>query len=175
MSLPVLFSLKVFLLGDMSGGKSSLMKSLIDGCPSTVTVPTEGVVSQLWQPLLSEANKDLVDRKLSTQETHLLLDLWDMSGRPVCQGIHQMFLTPSALHVIVFNIADDHGCEGVINYVRTIQTKVPGSVIMLVGTHRDHLHTDIDWHKKGEEVATCIGMTERNWKENIQKEIDIVK
>ena len=53
--------------------------------------------------------------------------------------------------------------------------QVPGSVIMLVGTHADHLHTDIEWREKGEEIAKSISTTERKWKENIQKEIDVVK
>ena len=63
-----------------------------------------------------------------------------------CPAFAQMFLTPGALFVLVvdmFAYLDEHSREDALEqWLDILQSRVPGSVVSLVGTHRDSFGAD---------------------------------
>lgn len=79
----------------------------------------------------------------------------------------QMFLTPGALFVLVVDMfaysEDGHSREDALDqWLDILQARVPGSVVLLVGTHSDSFNSPADCSKrvkrflKGELVSSIV-------------------
>ncbi|XP_071489366.1 uncharacterized protein [Diadema antillarum] len=114
----------MMVFGPGSGGKSSLVKSMCSGVAQRVDTPTDGMEMTIWWPFRGTSNDTLLDRKLTAGERSLAVEVWDLSGRPVCQRCLHMFITPATLPLLVFNLADSESCDAVVQYADFIHSRV---------------------------------------------------
>lgn len=69
--------------------------------------------------------------------------------------VAQMFLTPDALFVLVVDmfayVADGHSREDALEqWLDILQSRVPGSVVLVVGTHGDRFNSEAECSKRVE-------------------------
>ncbi|XP_071508884.1 uncharacterized protein, partial [Diadema antillarum] len=117
------YRLRMMVFGPGSGGKSSLVKSMCSGVAQRVDTPTDGMEMTIWWPFRGTSNDTLLDRKLTAGERSLAVEVWDLSGRPVCQRCLHMFITPATLPLLVFNLADSESCDAVVQYADFIHSR----------------------------------------------------
>ncbi|KAK7101522.1 uncharacterized protein [Littorina saxatilis] len=136
-----LFRVKIMVIGPVESGKSSLVQCLLHNTPHSPTSysPTEGVNVDLWTPFKTQKLQRLLNRKLTGDEHHLIVELWDTSGRQVCQAVHGLFLTARTLCVIVYDVSDGKAAEKVLALYRMIRQKYVGSTVVIVGNKLDLL------------------------------------
>ncbi|CAB1109595.1 unnamed protein product [Ectocarpus sp. CCAP 1310/34] len=130
--------LKVVLVGLGGAGKTSIATRLEDrlgGCcpnPEERTVGVEIRNIKLGPGATSEGSGPNVELDVS---------LWDFAGQRAYYDTHQMFLTQGALFVLVvdmFAYAEGHSPEDAVEqWLDILQARVPGAVLLLVGTHTD--------------------------------------
>ncbi|XP_030855872.1 uncharacterized protein LOC752605 [Strongylocentrotus purpuratus] len=136
------FRLRLMVFGPSGGGKTSFVKSICSGVAEKAGAPTDGLDVTCWWPFRGTKNDSLFNHKLTAGERSLAVEIWDLSGRPVCQRCLHMFITPATLPVIVFNLADSESCDAVVQYADFIHSRVPGGNFVLVGTHSDELYAE---------------------------------
>ncbi|CAN0082454.1 unnamed protein product [Ectocarpus sp. 12 AP-2014] len=130
--------LKVVLVGLGEAGKTSIAIRLEDRLGSSCPKPEERTVGV-----------EIRDLKLGPGPTNegsgpnveLDVSLWDFAGQRAYYDTHQMFLTPGALFVLVvdmFTYTEGQSREDALEqWLDILQARVPGSVVLLVGTHTD--------------------------------------
>ncbi|KAL3854054.1 hypothetical protein ACJMK2_013336 [Sinanodonta woodiana] len=116
---------KMILIGASQAGKSSLRNALILG-RSKLTAEHE----RTW----------VMERHLWEPEPDLRIQILDFGGHHIYSAAHHMFLTPEALHLVVFDVS--RYCPNLYddlvgNWVEAITDRAPGASIMLVCTHSD--------------------------------------
>lgn len=122
--------MKMILIGAAKAGKTSLRNALILG-HSKLTAEHE----RTW----------VLERHLWEPESDLRVQLLDFGGHHIYSAAHHMFLTPDALHVLVFDLSKyqpDLYDIFVGNWLDAIMDRSPGAVIMMVGTHVDLCKAD---------------------------------
>lgn len=116
---------KLILIGASMAGKTSLRNVLLLG-KSKLTAEHERtwVMEQhLWEP-----------------EPDLRVQILDFGGQHIYSAAHHMFLTPEALHVLVFDISSykPELYDSLIgDWIDSIGDRAPGATILVVGTHAD--------------------------------------
>ncbi|CAN0083327.1 unnamed protein product [Ectocarpus sp. 12 AP-2014] len=130
--------LKVVLVGLGDAGKTSIAIRLEDRLGSSCPKPEERTVGveirniKLGPGPTSEGSGPNVELDVS---------LWDFAGQRAYYDTHQMFLTQGSLFVLVvdmFTYAEGHSREDALEqWLDILQARVPGSVVLLVGTHGD--------------------------------------
>lgn len=116
---------KLILIGASKAGKTSLRNVLLLG-KSKLTAEHERtwVMEQhLWEP-----------------EPELRVQILDFGGHHIYSAAHHMFLTPEALHLLVFDISSYKAelYDSLIgDWIDSIGDRAPGATIMVVGTHAD--------------------------------------
>lgn len=116
---------KMILIGAAKAGKTSLRNALILG-RSKLTAEDE----RTW----------VLERHLWEPEPDLRVQVLDFGGHHIYSAAHHMFLTPEALHILVFDLSKyrpEHYDSMVGNWLDAIMDRSPGAVIVMVGTHVD--------------------------------------
>ncbi|CAM9499860.1 unnamed protein product, partial [Hapterophycus canaliculatus] len=145
--------LKVVLVGLGEAGKTSVAVRL-EGLPSSKALPTAEERT---------VGVEIRDIQLGPGPVHggsrgnaeLYVKLWDFAGQREYHDTHQMFLTPGALFVLVVDMfaysEDGHSREDALEqWLDILQARVPGSVVLLVGTHSDSFDSPADCSKRVE-------------------------
>jgi Leucine-rich repeat (LRR) protein len=137
---------KMILIGAVKAGKTSLRNALMLGY-SQLTEEHE----RTW----------VLERHLWEPESRLRVQVLDFGGHHIYQAAHHMFLTPEALHLLVFDLSRYtpqlyHELMG--NWLDAIMDRAPGASILLVGTHADLCTAD-------EVVERCEDAVRRMQKE----------
>ncbi|CAH1784907.1 unnamed protein product [Owenia fusiformis] len=169
------YRLKVFLLGDQNVGKTTLASALVGSLLGATEGPTEGVNIDLWHPFVDSQNEKFIQKQLRQGEKNLTFDIWDLSGRPVLQGAHQAYMTNGAIYIVVFNLSSDASCNSVASYLDAVQTKAPGSHVILAATHADKLNSEDQRKAKIQGVLLPIQELEKQKVTLLQEEIDSLK
>ncbi|CAN0216127.1 unnamed protein product, partial [Ectocarpus fasciculatus] len=135
--------LKVVLVGLGEAGKTSIATRLEDRLGCSCPKPEERTVGVEIRDIKlgpGPANEG------SGPNVELDVSLWDFAGQRAYYDTHQMFLTPGALFVLVvdmFTYAEGHSREDALEqWLDILQARVPGSVVLLVGTHTDLFEDD---------------------------------
>ncbi|XP_046356765.2 uncharacterized protein LOC124135459 [Haliotis rufescens] len=173
-----LFRVKMFVMGDVGCGKTSLVQSLIGPTPKLNDNPTDGVKVELWYPFkTSKHNENLLDRKLSGEEHHLIIEIWDMTGRQVCQHAHQMYLTRESIFLLLYNRVDHTSCDSVLPIYTSIQEAAPGSTVIIASTKADKSPPDGNRATlpSGEQILDSLRKSLDNWRFYVLKEMDELK
>ncbi|KAK7113399.1 malignant fibrous histiocytoma-amplified sequence 1 homolog [Littorina saxatilis] len=150
---------KMILIGAVKAGKTSLRHALMLG-QSKLTAEHE----RTW----------VLERHLWEPESKLRVQILDFGGHHIYQAAHHMFLTPEALHVLVFDLSrytSDRFDECVSNWLDAIMDRAPGATILMVGTHAD-LCSEDEVADRCEDVIRRIQKEESNKLRELNEEID---
>ncbi|XP_041375024.1 malignant fibrous histiocytoma-amplified sequence 1 homolog [Gigantopelta aegis] len=115
---------KIILIGAVRAGKTSLRNALFGHSQLTAEHERTWVLERhLWEP-----------------ESDLRVQILDFGGHHTYSAAHQMFLTPEALHLLVFDYTKynrDNYDLLIGDWLDAIIHCAPGATIMAVGTHAD--------------------------------------
>ncbi|CAM9606195.1 unnamed protein product [Laminaria digitata] len=130
--------LKVVLVGLGESGKTTIAGRLEDRFGSRLPKPNERTIGV-----------EIRDIKLgsspatggSVPNVELDVSLWDFAGQRAYYDTHQMFLTPGALFILVVDLhaysVRNSPEDALDQWLDILQSRVPGAVVLLVGTHSD--------------------------------------
>jgi GTPase SAR1 family protein len=142
-------ALKVMVLGRSEVGKTSLINAMIEKVSRLTRAGdrTVGIGQRNWVLPLEGKNAG----------KQLTLKMLDFAGQDEYYLTHHMYLTARAMYVIAFDLytyKDEDFERVILFFLRSLQMRVPGAKLLIVGTHADMLetHTAID-HKCGQVVA----------------------
>lgn len=141
---------KMILIGAVKAGKTSLRHALMLG-HSKLTAEHE----RTW----------VLERHLWEPESKLRVQILDFGGHHIYQAAHHMFLTPEALHLLVFDLSryrSELFDDFISNWLDAIMDRAPGATIMMVATHADLCSED-------EAVERCEEVIRRTQKEESAK------
>ncbi|KAK7488602.1 hypothetical protein BaRGS_00020219, partial [Batillaria attramentaria] len=173
------FRVKLVVLGPPQCGKSSLVQSLLQGAATVVDTPTEGVNVDLWAPFQYQKHHHLLPagRNLTEEEQTLVLELWDTSGRQVCQAVHGLFIAPGTVCVITYDVTDGAAAEKVLALYRMVQQKCLGSPVIIVGTKVDQLDSSSGTEDSStrERILQACQKYDEGWRQELQTEMDDIK
>uniref|UniRef100_A0A7S4J5Y0 Roc domain-containing protein n=1 Tax=Odontella aurita TaxID=265563 RepID=A0A7S4J5Y0_9STRA len=110
-------TLRIIVVGMSSVGKSTIIKRLKDG--PAVEIPnreerTIGVDINEWDPNFdsdtnasNHCNTKIVQEGNTTEggEAHIKFSVWDFAGQDVYHATHEIFFSPNALYVLVWDMA----------------------------------------------------------------------
>jgi internalin A len=127
------FEAKLLLVGDPEAGKSSLVARLRGEGFDPDRSSTHGI----------ELNKLKVQHP--AEPVTIALHTWDFGGQPLYQTTHQLFISPQALYLLVWN-ARRGDAERVDAWLRQIRLLVGDQArVLLVATHTDEHGAELDY------------------------------
>ncbi|XP_070539625.1 malignant fibrous histiocytoma-amplified sequence 1 homolog [Ptychodera flava] len=117
---------KVVVLGKTCAGKTSLVKTILldrSFLADVVEGRTHCIEVGEWSP-----------------GNGVRFEIYDFGGHPVYNITSHFFLSPHSLNIVVVNLktytSEDYD-ETVGKWLHTLQARVPGAVVCVVGTHTD--------------------------------------
>ncbi|KAH9514822.1 hypothetical protein Btru_023724 [Bulinus truncatus] len=149
---------KMILIGAAQAGKTSLRQALMLG-KSKLTAEHE----RTW----------VMERHLWEPESRLRVQVLDFGGHHIYQAAHHMFLSPDALHVLVFDLTkySSQVYEDLIgHWLDAIMDRAAGAKIVIVGTHCD-LCSNEDVREKVDEILRLMHRAEQRKCQEIEREI----
>ena len=123
------FRMKLMLVGKQNRGKTTLVARLQGkDCGNQSTV---GVDVSEWE------------NRPSLGKRPFYFSIWDFGGQEEYYTTHQCFLSFRSLYLLLFNLKDgDTGVEELKPWLNNISLRVPGSCVIIVGTHLDEVPDD---------------------------------
>lgn len=116
---------KMILIGASKAGKTSLRNALLLGY-SKLTAEHE----RTW----------VLERHLWEPQSDMRVQVLDFGGHHIYSAAHHMFLTPEALHIVVFDYSkfttDSYDYQ-VGDWIDAVTDRAPGASVVVVGTHAD--------------------------------------
>lgn len=151
---------KMILTGAVKAGKTSLRNALLLG-HSQLTAEDE----RTW----------VLERHLWEPEESLRVQILDFGGHHIYSAAHHMFLTPEALHILVFDLSVfsmDHESYDyrIGDWLEGIMDRAPGASILLVGTHAD-LCSEEEIKEKKDYILERMHSDENTKINNLQYEL----
>ncbi|RUS83985.1 hypothetical protein EGW08_008246, partial [Elysia chlorotica] len=149
---------KMIMIGAAKAGKTSLRQALMLG-RSKLTADSE----RTW----------VMERHLWEPESRLRVQIMDFGGHHIYQAAHHMFLSPDALHVLVFDLTkySTEAYEDLIgHWLEAIMDRAAGAKIVMVGTHCD-LCSKEDVQEKREDILRLVRRNEERKRHDIKREI----
>ncbi|XP_035697785.1 malignant fibrous histiocytoma-amplified sequence 1 homolog [Branchiostoma floridae] len=156
--------LKVVVLGEKMAGKTSLVQTLRSG-KSTLTRyedRTHCVEITHWAP-----------------DDNVTFEVYDFGGHDVYHLTHQFFLTPDAFYLLLVNL-ETYSCtehrytEAVGLWLDTLNARVPGAVVSLVGSKEDRCRPD-DVKTKTSNIQERIKQQMALWERNLKQRINTLE
>ncbi|XP_050418496.1 malignant fibrous histiocytoma-amplified sequence 1 homolog [Patella vulgata] len=149
---------KMILIGAVKAGKTSLRHALTLG-HSHLTAEHE----RTW----------VLERHLWEPRSELRVQILDFGGHHIYSAAHHMFLTPEALHLLVFDLSkytSEEYDELIGNWLEAIMDRAPGARIKIVGTHADLCNSQ-DISEKVEDILRKIHKNEKTNLDDLKNEI----
>ncbi|CAM9117018.1 unnamed protein product [Ectocarpus sp. 4 AP-2014] len=159
--------LKVVLVGLANAGKTSVAIRLGRPVDERLPTPDERTVGVEIRDVRLGPGPATDERVVNSD---LDVKLWDFAGQRAYYDTHQMFLTPGALFVLVVDIfaysVKNSSEDALGQWLDILQSRVPGSVVLLVGTHTDSFVTPTECRERME----CFKKDVREARARIQRE-----
>ncbi|XP_069108576.1 malignant fibrous histiocytoma-amplified sequence 1 homolog isoform X2 [Argopecten irradians] len=153
---------KMILIGAAKAGKTSLRNALMLG-HSKLTADHE----RTW----------VLERHLWEPEPSLRVQILDFGGHHIYSAAHHMFLTPEALHLVVFDLskyAEDMYDAMVGDWIDAIADRAPGAHIIVIGTHAD-LCSDDEVKERIDHIVQKMNADERAKVEDLKFSLEKAK
>ncbi|KAI8500353.1 hypothetical protein Bbelb_219190 [Branchiostoma belcheri] len=152
--------LKVVVLGEKMAGKTSLVQTLSRG-HSILTKEgdrTHCVEITQWAP-----------------NNNITFEVYDFGGHDVYHLTHQFFLTPDAFYLLVVNLQTysrtERGFkESVAFWLDTLNARVPGAVVSIVGSKSDLCRHD-DVNRKTKDIQRMVNLYVEAWEGHLKQQI----
>ncbi|CAE8734311.1 unnamed protein product [Polarella glacialis] len=132
------WTLTLPVMGLSEAGKTSLINSMVEGVSRLMRVGdrTVGVEQRQWgMPVQVQGADKTID-----------LRIFDFAGQAEYLFTHHMFLTANGLCVVAFDLhkyRPHHLQRMVVSFLEALQSRVPGAVVLLVGTHADMVSEEL--------------------------------
>ncbi|XP_067305915.1 malignant fibrous histiocytoma-amplified sequence 1 [Pseudorasbora parva] len=139
---PNVYTVKTMFLGTSMAGKSTLCRSLKQGCP----VPVE------------EADRTVgIDISEVDKGDGIRFFFWDFAGQEEYYITHHVFITAQAFVILAVNLSsykmDDQSFQQNVSFwIKNLQLKIPESVVLLVGTHVDQCTDETEVNEKKKHI-----------------------
>ncbi|XP_056602695.1 malignant fibrous histiocytoma-amplified sequence 1 [Triplophysa dalaica] len=143
---PSVRSVKTMFLGTSMAGKSTLCRSLKQACPVSVAEDDRTVGIEI-----SEVESDGVR-----------FYFWDFAGQEEYYNTHHVFITAEAFVILAIDLSSyqtenpQSFDEKVGFWIKNIHLKIPGSVVLLVGTHVDQCTDENEVKEKKKEIEENV-------------------
>ncbi|XP_078611549.1 uncharacterized protein LOC144881986 [Branchiostoma floridae x Branchiostoma japonicum] len=151
--------LKMLIIGETCGGKTSLKNALVLDKSQLVDVlsRTHGIEITPWDT-----------------GSEIKINIYDFGGHEAYFLTHQLFLTHSALHLLVVNLSDY--CESrfhveIGRWLDMLAVRVPGAIVRIVGTHIDKMSLE-EVEAKSSLISDQIATYQSNRDAILQEIID---
>ena len=96
---------------------------------------------------------------------------WDFAGQEEYYATHQCFLSQRSLYVLVWDVREEEvGIEGLRPWLNNLQTRVPRSRVIIVGTHLDQVSREKITAGFENEMNAKVFTMVRNYKELLCQE-----
>jgi GTPase SAR1 family protein len=139
--------LKVVVIGKENVGKTFLIKRLTN----------QWTLKDKALSLISKGTRESTDgvhmQTWSSQQLDGSFQIWDFAGQQTYYTTHQFFLSGKTLNILVFNMMERRD-EDLLFWWHSIQSRSPGTNVMIVGTHLDKV-------KKSQRMQTVESIS--NW------------
>ncbi|XP_071795301.1 leucine-rich repeat serine/threonine-protein kinase 1-like [Asterias amurensis] len=145
------YGMKLMLIGPERCGKSSLLACLTREESNN---DDSGINIGSWTLHDPVKHKSSFRERLkskttigtpSHQQKEIEFSTWDLKGGEMNCIIHQCFLTPRALYLLVWDVRDDlEGVEKLCPWLLSIQSRASSSIVIVVTTHIDKLRKSQD-------------------------------
>ncbi|XP_023930801.1 leucine-rich repeat serine/threonine-protein kinase 1 [Lingula anatina] len=145
--------IKMMVVGREERGKSCLIAAL-QGKPLPKPVATNGIHldNEMWNLRGSQFKKLFKDKK---NLPNVEIAVWDCAGQEDFYTTHQCFVTPNALYLVVWKLVlHEQGVDNIRQWLLNIESRAPGSTVIIVGTHLDQLD-------KGKRADKIVELTDR--------------
>eukprot|EP00058_Branchiostoma_floridae_P007045 XP_002592533.1 hypothetical protein BRAFLDRAFT_69050 [Branchiostoma floridae] len=147
------------LVGTPLSGKTSLSNALIQDVSVLTKVEdrTHGVQITPWP---AEGNVKLL--------------VYDFGGHPIYHMTHQLFLTKGSLHILTVDLAryrKEAFPTSVGKWVDILRARVPGTHVLLAGTHVDQIKDAEEIRTKCEDIETQIDQMQQNHVKDLDRQI----
>ncbi|XP_042616611.1 malignant fibrous histiocytoma-amplified sequence 1-like [Cyprinus carpio] len=142
---PDVCTVKTMFLGSSMAGKSTLCRSLKQGCPVTVAEEDRTVGIEI-----SEVGSEGVR-----------FFFWDFAGQEEYYITHHVFITAQAFVILAINLSSynmdaQSFKEKVGFWIKNLQLKIPDSVVLLVGTHIDQCTKENEVKEKKKHIEEQV-------------------
>ncbi|XP_019626607.1 PREDICTED: uncharacterized protein LOC109471708 [Branchiostoma belcheri] len=152
--------LKVVILGEKMAGKTSLVQTLDSGESTLTEVEdrTHCVEITQWAP-----------------DDNITFEVFDFGGQDVYHLTHQFFLTPDAFHLLLVNLqtyrcSEERYTEAVGFWLDTLNARVPGAVVTIVGSKKD-MCSEAEINGKVKDIEEKFQKQMDTWKRNTERQI----
>ena len=115
--------LSVAILGDQKVGKTALTNQIADGIFTKEYISSEVVTYKTQKYILQDRIK--------------ILDLYELSPKPMFNNIVQQYIKSLDITAVVFDLTNSESFANCNKWVKMIKDNSPGKKIILVGTHSD--------------------------------------
>ncbi|XP_019614119.1 PREDICTED: malignant fibrous histiocytoma-amplified sequence 1 homolog [Branchiostoma belcheri] len=151
--------MKVVFLGETMAGKTSLVRTLCSG-KSTLTE--------------EEDRTHCVEITKWETNDNITFEVYDFGGHDVYHLTHQFFLTPDAFYLLLVNLqtyrcSEERYTEAVGFWLDTLNARVPGAVVSIVGSKKDLCRPE-EVETKTKDVQARIKLQSEMW-EKEQRQI----
>ncbi|XP_065674355.1 uncharacterized protein LOC101236161 isoform X3 [Hydra vulgaris] len=126
--------LTCFVLGNTRSGKTSLVHSLIEDSNNIAEGETLTASVTKWYPFNKASD---VNEKIQKENRNLVIEVWDWGGRKAMESFPSIFFNKRSMFVITFNLTVYSSALYIPYIISMIQSKVPGSFIIIVGCFSD--------------------------------------
>ncbi|XP_078616326.1 uncharacterized protein LOC144884731 [Branchiostoma floridae x Branchiostoma japonicum] len=152
--------LKVVVLGEKMAGKTSLVQTLRRGESSLTEEEdrTHCVEITQWEP-----------------DDNITFEVYDFGGHDVYHLTHQLFLTHDALNLLTVNL-QSYNCteqmytEAVGFWLDTLNTRVPGAMVTIVGSKTDKC-SNAEIEEKIMDIRKRYEKQQQSWKRSLEWQI----
>ncbi|XP_051563673.1 malignant fibrous histiocytoma-amplified sequence 1-like isoform X2 [Myxocyprinus asiaticus] len=141
-----LYTVKTMFLGSSMAGKSTLCRSLKQGCPVPV----------------AEADRTIGIEITEVESDGVRFLFWDFAGQEEYYITHHVFITAQAFVILAIDLASyqikdpQSFNEKVGFWIKNIQLKIPDSVVLLVGTHVDQCTNEAEVKEKQKHIEEKV-------------------
>ena len=144
---------KVMLVGDGEMGKTSLLRSLIRGYSSMASSDERTATVDIFE---SDALGALGVDEGGHGAAMPKFDVWDFGGQQAYHTLQQMvFSEESSLYLLAYDMSQPIDLRSVRFWIHSVASRVPGSIIAIVGTKADLCDPQLLEEKKKQLMDTA--------------------
>jgi GTPase SAR1 family protein len=116
--------------------KPSQMSSSSNNSPSTLSPNPYLYIYQQLENSSSSTSKLLPNQQFGP----ITFRTWDFAGQREYYTTHQYFISRRAIYLVCWKLSEEEkGIDEIHQWLSNIQTRAPGSPVIIVGTHHDQL------------------------------------
>lgn len=142
--------MKMMMVGEENVGKTTLVHHLSkrwnkvedEQIVSPTTISTDGI--QITNCVFKYDNTNKTIKRLPKEKLNVDVSFWDFAGQELYYTTHQFFLSKRSIFIAVWNMTRPIEESRVEYWLFSISSKIPNSIVFVVGTHYDEINLSKD-------------------------------